>query len=69
MIRLGVEQRALELLEGEPELKHISDQVKLESAKKEIEIEEEEEEKQEDIEVVDNKNIISLIDVYVKVGQ
>lgn len=43
MIRLGVEERALELLEGEPELKHISEQVKIESAKREIEIEEEEE--------------------------
>ena len=37
MIRLGVEERALTLLEGEPELKHISDRIKQESAKRDNE--------------------------------
>jgi hypothetical protein len=40
MIRLGVEENALKLLEGESDLKHISERVKEESAKREQEIEE-----------------------------
>jgi hypothetical protein len=38
MIRLAVEEHALALLEKDPDLKHISEEVKKESAKREIEL-------------------------------